>query len=112
MYTVLAFIHAPGCHACHAARPEWEKFKRLHAAELGVLTVDIDATAEEFPELSVTNWSPERTPSYLLRIGTRGFVLEGGLPTKAIVKWVKAKLALVEQSMWPTSSTSAQGGRR
>lgn len=94
MVKILAFVHVPGCTACEAAKAEWHRFQPT-ARRLGVECVDIDLTTVEFPDLGINKWSPRATPSWILRVEDKGYVLEGWVSEPVLTKWVSTKLRQV-----------------
>lgn len=91
---VLAYLYAPGCHACREAKPEWFRYK-AGLAPGGLLLVEVDLTAVDFPAVGKKKWSPDATPSYFLRLGSRAFVYQGSMTAEALAAWANERVERV-----------------
>lgn len=83
------FLHAPGCHACEEARPGWEAFKR---ANPDIPAGEVDLTAIEWTPLGDLKWEPTATPSYILRINSSCFVIEGSKDPEDLTEWARERI--------------------
>lgn len=95
---VLYYIHAPGCHACAETKPIVDSFKSRWGNRVPVKSVDItEATVGPFAlgPGGKRQWSPDKTPTIMLQVGTRAFVVEGSVNSMELEAWVASRLERV-----------------
>ena len=85
----LYFVYAPGCGACESTKPVVETFARKYGRNVDVIWADISNT--EWPPIGTNKWTPDKTPTFILRIGDQAWALEGGLDLEELEGWVQDK---------------------